>query len=164
VAYRFGRWSLNLPQPLRWMTSKIYGILKFVIKIINRIEIDRTTEIGADLHIIHTENISIHPEAVIGSRCSIMHGVTIGTNMFDGCPKIGNDVFIGCGASILGNIKIGSGARIAANSLVVTDVPPGAVAMGVPAKIYPQLSRLDKLKEIAKRRKRSRDDTEINSQ
>jgi serine O-acetyltransferase len=57
--------------------------------------------------------------------------------MSGGVPKIGNDVFIGTGAAVLGPITIGDGARIAANSLVIADVPPGMLAMGVPAKNYP---------------------------
>jgi len=67
----------------------------------------------------------------------VMHNVTIGTNMTGGAPRIGNDVFIGCGATILGEITIGDGVRIASNSLVISDVPAGAMAMGVPAKVYP---------------------------
>src|SRR5262249_9217168 len=98
------------------------------------------TRIGKGFHIIHTGMVSIHPDVVIGDRCGIMHNVTLGTNMGDEVPTIGNDVFIGCGASILGKVKVGDGARIAANSLVITDVPPGAVAMGVPAKVIPNMS------------------------
>jgi serine acetyltransferase len=64
-----------------------------------------------------------------------MHGVTIGTNMDRGVPVIGNDVFIGANATIIGKIRIGDGARIAANTLVLSNVPPGTVAIGVPAKI-----------------------------
>jgi serine acetyltransferase len=66
-----------------------------------------------------------------------MHNVTVGTNMVGGAPTIGNDVFIGCGAAVLGEITIGDGVRIAANSLVIGDVPAGALAMGVPARVYP---------------------------
>ena len=72
-----------------------------------------------------------------------MHNVTVGTNMDKpGCPQIGDDVFIGAGAVVVGNIKIGDGALIAANSLVFFDVPDDALAMGVPAVIYPGKSRL----------------------
>jgi len=73
---------------------------------------------------------------VIGDRVGIMHDVTIGTNLErPGTPVIGNDVFIGTGARILGGVKIGDGARIAANSVVLTDVPAGATAIGVPARV-----------------------------
>src|SRR5580658_4642008 len=99
--------------------------------------IERETVIGKKLHIIHAQGINIHPECVIGDRVGIMHGVTLGANMGPGVPVIGNDVFIGCFASVLGKVTVGDGARIAANSLVISDVPAGAVAMGVPARVIP---------------------------
>jgi serine O-acetyltransferase len=79
---------------------------------------------------------------VIGDRCGIMHNVTIGTNMTEGVPVIGDDVFIGVGACILGDITIGDRVRISANSLVTTDVPPDSIAIGVPAKILPSLASM----------------------
>jgi serine O-acetyltransferase len=115
--------------------SKIYGLNQFVILITSGIQISCTTVIGEEFHIIHSGNIIIHPDAVIGDRCGILNEVTIGTNMKPGCPVIGDDVFIGAGAKVLGHITVGDGARIAANSLVTIDVPPGATAIGVPAEI-----------------------------
>jgi serine O-acetyltransferase len=83
--------------------------------------------------------VRIHPRTVIGERVGIMNDVTIGTaNARDGFPVIGNDVFIGTGARILGPVKIGDGAVIAANTLVITDVPAGATIMGVPGRVLPQ--------------------------
>ena len=71
-----------------------------------------------------------------------MHDVTIGTNMDrPGVPRLGNNVFVGAGAKILGGISIGDGARIAANSLVVCDVPAGATAVGVPARVLQYTGR-----------------------
>lgn len=143
AVYRFGRWSLaQQSKPVRWATSKVYGGLKMVCELATGVLLERTTEVGEDLHIIHTGMVSIHPEARIGRRVGIMHGVTIGTNMGPEVPTIGDDVFIGCNASILGGVTVGNGARIAANSLVITDVPPGAVAIGVPAKVMPDLGQL----------------------
>ncbi|MEZ5458846.1 MAG: hypothetical protein R3E65_05920 [Steroidobacteraceae bacterium] len=84
-------------------------------------------------------SLSIHPDTVIGDDVGVMHNVTIGTNMSTTVPTIGNGVFIGVGAVILGGVKIGDGARIAANSLVISDVPPGSVAMGVPARVWKNL-------------------------
>ena len=100
-----------------------------------RIVIPREAKIGKDFHIIHTGNILIHPDTVIGDRCGILHDVTIGTNMKPGAPTIGNDVFIGVGAKVLGEITIGNGATIAANTLVTKNIPPGETAIGVPARI-----------------------------
>lgn len=61
---------------------------------------------------------------------------TIGTAKDNGCPVIEEDVVIGCGARVLGPIRIGRGAVIGANAVVLTDVPAGAIATGIPAKIH----------------------------
>ena len=62
--------------------------------------------------------------------------ISIGTAKDNGCPVIEDDVVIGCGARVLGPIRIGRGAFIGANSVVLTDVPAGAVVSGIPAKIH----------------------------
>jgi serine O-acetyltransferase len=134
--YRFGKRVMRIKfVPLRWILSKIYGFNLWITLITIGTRLLREIKIGEDFHIIHPWNIHIHPDTVIGDRCGIMHEVTIGTNMRPGAPVIGNDVFIGPGAKILGKITIGNGATIAANSLVIKDVPPYSVAIGVPAKI-----------------------------
>ncbi|MGB5810642.1 MAG: serine acetyltransferase [Polyangiales bacterium] len=139
--YRFGNWSLaRKNRQLRWLTSKMYGAVTPLMEILTGVRMDRMTRIGEGFHIVHTDApISIHPEAIIGDRVGVMHGVTIGTNTGEGVPQIGNDVFIGTGAVVLGDITIGDNVSIAANSLVTTNVPPNSVAVGVPAKIYPKL-------------------------
>jgi serine O-acetyltransferase len=96
----------------------------------------RETKIGKELHLIHSGNIQIHPDTIIGDRCGIQQDVTIGVNVGPGTPVIGNDVFIGAGAKVLGGIKIGDGATIAANSLVISDIPPNSTAIGVPARVW----------------------------
>lgn len=78
----------------------------------------------------------IHAEAVLGARVVISSNVTIGgTGTRRGVPVIGDDVHIGTGARLLGPIRIGHGARIGANAVVLHDVPDGAVAVGVPARV-----------------------------
>lgn len=80
--------------------------------------------------------IVIHRRAVIGNRVNIGANVTIGgRGEHYGVPVIGDDVMIGTGAKILGPVNIGKGARIGANAVVLCDVPPGATAVGVPARI-----------------------------
>jgi serine O-acetyltransferase len=141
--YRYGRWSDERTSSVaRWANSKVYGACKPLVDLATGVDLDRATVIGEGFHLVHTGNVHIHPEVVIGDRVGIMHGVTLGTNMGEDLPVIGNDVFIGCNASVLGKVKIGDGARIAANSLVISDVPPGAVAIGVPARVGPDLSSL----------------------
>lgn len=144
LLFRFGQWSLRLrPAALRWMTGKAYGFARVFSPIFTGVAIDRAMRVGKRFHIIHAGGIVIHPDVRFGDRCGIMHNVTVGTNMDrQGVPTIGDDVFIGAGAVVIGNIVVGDGAMIAANSLVFFDVPADALAMGVPATIYPNKSRL----------------------
>jgi serine O-acetyltransferase len=145
--YRLGKWALRVKlSPLRWFASKLYGLNMFLIQITSGIGLHRETKIGKDFHLIHAGNIKIHPYSVIGDRCGIMHDVTIGTNFIPGrkigftiktgTPIIGNDVFIGTGAKILGEITIGDNVIIGANSLVTKNVPSDCLAIGVPAKVF----------------------------
>lgn len=83
--------------------------------------------------------IVIHKRTVIGDNCEISHHVTIGgRGGFYEVPVIGNDVFIGTGATILGPVKIGDGSIIGANAVVLHDVPAHAVAAGNPARVIKQ--------------------------
>ena len=91
--------------------------------------------------------VVIHDRATIGPRCTIFQHVTIGCSYRGGvcdglAPRIGSDVLIGVGACILGDIAIGDGARIGANAVVLHDVPAGATAVGVPAKIRPASAKV----------------------
>lgn len=101
-------------------------------------EIQLTTQIGGGLLLIHPNGVVIHPSVEIGPNCLIFHQVTLGTvtesKKLD-VPKLGGHVDIGAGAKILGNVVIGDHARIGANAVVLHDVPPGALAVGVPARI-----------------------------
>lgn len=80
--------------------------------------------------------IVIHGNTVIGDDCTIVQNVTIGRNPGDTrVPVIGNRVYIGAGAVVIGEITIGDDAVIGANSVVIRDVPAGAVVAGVPARL-----------------------------
>ena len=102
------------------------------------IQIPAGTKIGKGFYIGHFGCIVVNPDAVIGDNVNISQGVTIGqTNRGPrkGTPRIGNNVYIGPGAKIIGNIAIGNDAAIGANAVVTHDVPDNAVVAGVPAKI-----------------------------
>jgi serine O-acetyltransferase len=136
ATYRFGNWVYTLPRPLRWVGGKTYGVLMLWVEMTSGIWLNREARIGTDFHLVHSGNVKIHPDAVIGDRVGVMQDVTIGTGEDGaGAPIVGNDVFIGAGAKVLGPIRVGDRARIAANSLVISDVPPDTTAIGVPAKI-----------------------------
>jgi len=139
--YRYGRWAITRRNRLgRRIATKSYGVVYFFVANLTKIWIPPQVAIGGDLHIINNEgSLSIHPDAVIGDRMGVMHNVTIGTNMREGAPTIGDDVFIGVNSTVLGAIRIGDRVRIAANTAVTTDVPSDSIVVGSPARIYPRL-------------------------
>lgn len=84
--------------------------------------------------------VVLHPHCVIGARVLIGQGVTIGGSFGSGVPCIGDDVWIGPGARILGEVKIGNNVIVGANAVVVRDLPDNVVAAGVPAKVIRALA------------------------
>lgn len=102
------------------------------------IEIHPGAKIGKNLFIDHGIGLVIGETAIIGNNCRIYHGVTLGgVNLDPGKrhPTVEDEVLIGAGAQVLGNITLGRQSKVGANSVVIKDVPPGATAAGIPAKI-----------------------------
>ena len=119
--------------------------LKFLARCVSQwsrfwtgIEIHPGAKIGRRLVIDHGMGIVIGETAEVGDDCLIYHGVTLGgTGKDQGKrhPTIGNNVLISTGAKVLGPFKVGDNARIAANAVVLSEVPPDATAVGIPAQI-----------------------------
>ena len=102
------------------------------------VDIHPNAQIGQGLMIDHAHSIVIGETAVVGDNVSMLHAVTLGgTGKEDGDrhPKIGHGVMIGAGAKVLGNITVGHCSKIAAGSVVLTDVPPCSTVAGVPARV-----------------------------
>jgi serine O-acetyltransferase len=102
------------------------------------IDIHPAARIGKGIMIDHAHSIVIGETAVVGDNVSMLHSVTLGgtgKEEEDRHPKIGDGVLIGAGAKVLGNIHVGACSRIAAGSVVLSDVPPCKTVAGVPAKI-----------------------------
>lgn len=94
--------------------------------------------IGIGIMFDHATGIVIGETAVVGDNCSLFHNVTLGgTGKIGGDrhPKLGDNVTVGAGTQILGNIKIGKGTKIGAGSVVLEDLPENVTAVGVPAKV-----------------------------
>lgn len=101
------------------------------------VDIHPAATLGSGLMFDHATGIVIGETAVIGNNCSLLHGVTLGgtgKDDEDRHPKVGNNVLIGAGAKVLGNIKIGDGSMVAAGSVVLKEVQPQCTVAGVPAK------------------------------
>lgn len=102
------------------------------------VDIHPAARIGKGIMIDHAHSIVIGETAVVGDNVSMLHSVTLGgtgKENGDRHPKIGNGVLIGAGAKVLGNITVGHCSRIAAGSVVLSDVPPCKTVAGVPARI-----------------------------
>jgi serine O-acetyltransferase len=145
IPYRFGRWRYQLrPALLRKPMSMIYRVMKTVSQVLTGIDLPCEVAIGRRFRIEHFGGIIISGDAVIGDDVVLRNGVTIGLKHRDdpGSPVIGNRVDIGAGAKVLGKIRIGDDVLIGANAVVITDVPPNSIAVGVPARILPRKARI----------------------
>jgi serine O-acetyltransferase len=96
-----------------------------------------TREIGPGLFVQHGLSTIIAARK-IGRNCTVHQQVTIGYTNDTDAPEIGDDVFVGCGAKILGSVRIGDRVRIGANAVVIKNVPDDCTAVGVPARLLPQ--------------------------
>lgn len=102
------------------------------------LDIHPLARMGCNIMLDHGTGLVVGETATVGDGCTILHGVTLGgtgKDHGDRHPKVGPNVLIGAGSSLLGNIKIGKGAKIGAGSVVLRCIPPGATAVGAPAKI-----------------------------
>ncbi len=134
--HRFGWWLKGYPPPIRQVLHAAYFVAYSVVRLVTGVDLPRTAVIGPGFRIFHFGGITINPGSTIGARCRVRQGVTIGVrDTGGGVPTIGDDVFIGSYAQILGDIRVGDAAKIGAMACVLTDVPAGATAVGVPARI-----------------------------
>lgn len=115
-----------------------YRLMLRRYQILYGFQISYKTEIGGGLYLGHWGTVVVNPKAKIGKNCNLAHGVTIGqTNRGEkqGVPVIGDNVWIGTNAVIVGGIKIGNNVLIAPNSYVTTDVEDNTIVVGNPARM-----------------------------
>lgn len=131
-SYRVAHWlwregRRDLAYFVQMRTSEAFGV-----------DIHPAARIGKGVMIDHAHSIVIGETATVGDNVSMLHSVTLGgtgKEEQDRHPKIGDGVLIGAGAKVLGNIRVGANSRIAAGSVVLSEVPPCKTVAGVPAKI-----------------------------
>ncbi|MFX1488371.1 MAG: serine O-acetyltransferase [Promethearchaeota archaeon] len=123
-------WNIGMPFIPRYLSE--------IARQLTGIEIHPGAEIGSDFFIDHGGGVVIGETSEIGNNVTIYQGVVLGGVSIEPVkrhPTLGNDIVVGAGAKLLGPIKIGDNVRIGANSVVVNDVPPNSVVVGVPGKI-----------------------------
>jgi serine O-acetyltransferase len=132
VTYRFAHQLLkngrrDFALYLQSQSSRIFAV-----------DINPAAKIGKGIMFDHGTGIVIGETATIGDNCSLLQGVTLGgtgKETGDRHPKIGDNVMIGAGAKVLGNIRVGNCSRVASGSVVLKEVPPQTTVAGVPAKV-----------------------------
>lgn len=134
--YRFYRW-LHL-KGLK-LIPEILARLNFLL---TGAEIDPGAEIGPGCHIWHSAGVTIGRGVRLGKNVWLLHNVTLGgrgASPFDageeGYPRVGDNVILYSGVTVLGNLEIGDGAVVGAHSLVLDSLPPGCLAYGIPARV-----------------------------
>jgi len=128
IAHKLHQWGLRLAA--RWVSQ--------LGRFFTGVEIHPAAKIGRGLFIDHGMGVVIGETAEIGDNVTIYQGVTLGGTGKDTGkrhPTIGNNVMIGAGAKVLGPFKVGEGSKIAANAVVLDEVPPYSTVVGVPGRI-----------------------------
>ena len=142
VGHRLAHWFWQ--RRLRWFGR----LVSHLTRGLTGIEIHPGATIGRRFFIDHGMGVVIGETAEVGEDCTLYHGVTLGGTSWNKGkrhPTLQNGVVVGAGAKVIGPITIGAGARIGSNAVVVRDVPPGATAVGIPARII--LDEGDKSRE-----------------
>jgi serine O-acetyltransferase len=135
-----GFWRMEM----RWLGRFVSHVSRFL----TGIEIHPGAIIGRRVFIDHGMGVVIGETAELGDECTLYHGVTLGGTTWNKGkrhPTLGRGVVIGAGAKLLGPIVVGDGAKVGSNAVLVKDVPPGATAVGIPARII--LDEQDKTRE-----------------
>lgn len=128
VFYRLMQWSR------RWRLAPLEMIFNKLNAMFCNCIIGRGAEFGPGFMLIHSTGVVINGNVRGGSNVSLEHQVTIGAERRNS-PFIGDDVFIGAGAKVIGSVRLGNGARVGANAVVVKDVPPHSTVVGIPAQV-----------------------------
>ncbi len=138
ILYRMSRMLFLLDIPVVKIVFRLASFLIFKLsEILFKVSIPASVDIGPGLYIGHISSIFFHHTVKAGKNLSVGQGVTIGTRGVGhkGAPVIGDNVYIGTGAKILGAINIGNNVKIGANAVVIHDVSDNSTAVGIPARI-----------------------------
>ncbi len=145
AVHRFGVWRMGVrPRILRVPFSLLYRMLYRHVRNAYGIDLPFTVQLGRRVVIEHQSAIVIHGNAVVGDETILRQGVTLGNRYLErpfDAPHLGKRVNVGAGAKILGAVNVGDDAQIGANAVVLSDVPPGATAVGIPARVRARIQK-----------------------
>ncbi len=121
--------------PAGWVVSRAWVVPYRFWSAVLSSDIPLNAEYGGGFQLLHGQGIVVHDRSKIGPNCLLAQGVTLGGDPAGGAPTLKGRVEVGPGAKIFGAVTIGNNARIGANSVVLIDVPDGALAVGSPARV-----------------------------
>lgn len=128
----------RLAQALHRVFPPLGAIAKYVNMVVTGADIATAAAIGPGLQVFHPAGVVIGPECVVGARCTIVQGVTLGAGA-GGSPCVGDDVFVGAGARVFGRIRIGDRCVIGANAVVLETMPADSFVAGAPARVVKRI-------------------------
>ena len=135
IVYRFGRWAYGVKIPvIRQILIALYLFIDVFCVAVTGMKVHPESEIGPGL-IIHTFSCVHVLVKRMGHSCTINQGVSLANVRGSGRPIIGNNCYFGAGCKVMGGVTMGDNVVVAANSLVISDVPSDCTVMGVPARI-----------------------------
>jgi serine O-acetyltransferase len=147
IGYRFRRWiyTRRLPRPLRLALNWFAAFFQVATEVLTGIELPPSVEAGPGLYLPHGGTLVIASRSVLGANCTLAHGVTIGLggHSRDDHPVIGDRVYLGPGAAVIGPITVGDDALVGAGAIVLRPVPPRAVVSGNPARVLSRKGSFD---------------------
>lgn len=150
-AFRYNFW-LRIGHFLRQNRLMKYTLYPWVWLILRRLSIQlgssipAGTQIGSGLYIGHFSGIFVNGRCVIGKNCNLSHGVTLGQanrGPNKGYPTLGDNIYLGPGAKVVGAVRIGNDVAIGANCVVTKDVPDHAVVVGIPGRVISSKGTID---------------------
>lgn len=130
VVYRLMQWAQ------RWRLAPLAMLFNKVNVLVSRCVIGRGADFGPGFVLVHSIGVVINTSVRGGAQVVVEHLVTIGAEK-DSSPTLGDNVFIGAGAKVIGAVRIGSNVKIGANAVVVSDIPDNCTAVGIPARVVP---------------------------
>jgi serine O-acetyltransferase len=141
AVHRFGNWRMGLrPKVLRAPFTILYNFMYKMVEWTCGISLPYTVRLGRRVRIWHHSGMILHARS-IGDDVHIRHNTTFGVahrGRNRAIPIIGDRVDMGCGVSVLGDVRVGHDSVIGAHALVLSDVPPWSLAVGVPARVRPR--------------------------
>lgn len=136
ISFRLAQILHRLPSEIRWLAYPYFLFYEIMIIWGLGIELSYKATIGSSLRLFHGVGTVVHESVIIGNNVTLRHCTTLGMRKdFNDVPVLGNNIDIGCNCVMMGAIRIGDGATIGAGSVVLHDVPAGAVVAGNPAKV-----------------------------